>query len=341
MLQIKKRVFCIVIICLLFSCWCFTTQAEEKPEPIKIVFSTFWPVSYTYLWIPIQHFAEEVEKKSNQRVKFKLYHSKQLFGGKEELAALERGDVDMISPTDLYHTKLIPELGITSLPFLYKDAESFQKILKAGLFDLGINQKFLEHNIVALSAWGGDPFQIYSLDFPVIAPDDMKGKKWAVAGPIHSKAIEILGGIPEFLSSGQLYMAFQKGMINGGTRPLITGYGRKLYEVVDYLAITNFAFFSSVLCINKTKWDSLPKDIQQIILEADKKRIKENSLLVKDYINNTIKTFKDQGVRIHISSPEEKEAFKKAMAPVYDWWLTQVPDGQKYIDFVNRHQKDF
>ncbi|MFH2057380.1 MAG: TRAP transporter substrate-binding protein DctP [Pseudomonadota bacterium] len=338
MLQFQNRGISIVIIFLLFFSCFATAQADTKTEPIKIVFSTFWPVSYEYLWIPITHFAEKIEKESNQRVKFKLYHSKQLFGGKEELAALERGDVDMICPTDLYHTELIPELGITSLPFLYKDAESFQKILEAGLFDLGINQKFLEHNIVALSAWGGDPFQIYSLEFPVISPEDMKGKKWAVAGPIHSKAIEILGGIPDFLSSSQLYMAFQKGMINGGTRPLITGYGRKLYEVVDYLTITNFAFFTSVLCINKSKWESLPKDIQDIILEADKERIKENSRMVKDFIDNTIKTFEEQGIKVHISSQKEKEAFKKAMAPVYDWWLKQVPDGQKYIDFVNQYQ---
>ncbi len=338
MLQFKNRVISIVIVFLLFFFWCVATQAEEKTEPIKIVFSTYWPVSYEYLWLPVKHFAENIENQSNGRGKFKLYHSKQLFGGKEELAALERGDIDMACPTDQYHTKLIPELGINSLPFLYKDPETLQKILDAGLWDLGINQKLLEHNIVVLSAAVGEPFQIYSNEYPVIFPNDIKDKKWGASGATHSKAIEVLGGIPEVLSSGTLYMEFQRGKISGCTRPLLTGYGRKLYEVVDYLSITNFACYTSFLCINKSKWDSLPKDIQQIILKADKERIREQSGRVKNYIAQSIKFFEEQGMKVHISSQKEKDAFKKAMAPVYDWWLKQVPDGQKYIDFVNNHQ---
>lgn len=334
----KKRVISIVIVFLLSFFFCVTTQAKKKNEPIKIIFSTYWPVSYEYVWLPVKHFAEKVEKQSNQRVKFKLYHSKQLFGGKEELAALERGDIDMTCPTDQYHTKLIPELGITSLPFLYKDHEHLQKILDAGLWDIGINQKLLEHNIVVLSAAVGEPFQIYSNEYPVTSPDDIKNKKWGVSGATHRKAIEVLGGIPEVMSSGRLYMEFQKGRISGCTRPLLTGTGRKLYEVVDYLSITNFACYTSFLCINRSKWQSLPEDIQQIILTADKERINQQSRMVKSYIAESINFFEEQGIKVHIPSQKEKDAFKQAMIPVYDWWLKEVPDGQKYIDFVNQYQ---
>jgi TRAP-type C4-dicarboxylate transport system substrate-binding protein len=311
---------------------------RAETEPITIVFSSFWPTSYEYLWIPTQNFAKKVEERSNGRVKFKLYHSAQLYDGKAEFGALERGDIDMASPTDLYHTKIIPELGITSLPFLYDSVESLQKILDAGLFDLGINQKLAEHNIIALSASAGDPFQFYSNDTATISPEQVKGKRWAVAGATHEQAIKLMGGEPVAMSSGKLYMSFQRGEIDGGARPLLTGQGRKLFEVVDYLTITDFAFFTSILVINKQKWESLPPDIQQIMRQAAKERSQETLQMVRDYINQSTSFFADKGVKVVVLKPEEKDRFRKAMAPVYEWWLNQVQDGQKYLDFVKQQQ---
>jgi hypothetical protein len=37
--------------------------------------------------------------------------------------------------------------------------------------------------------------------------------------------------------------------------------------------------------------------------------------------------------------PGELKKFRKAMDPVYKWWLEkQVPGGQKYLDFVEKHR---
>ncbi len=317
---------------------CLGAPAEAESEPIEIVFSTYWPVSYKYLWLPVKHFAEKVEKQSSGRVRFKLYHSKKLYNGKDEFGALERGDIDMSSPSDIYHAKIIPELGITSLPFLFNNPESLQKILDAGLWDLGITQKLLEHNIVVLSVSACDPYQIYSKGFQVLSPGHIKGKKWGVSGTTHSKAVEILGGTPETMSSGKLYMAFQKGGIDGCTRPLITGCGRYLYETVDYLTITNFAHLSSFLCINRKKWDSLPEDIREIMKKAGKEQTREQLWRVNEYIDESIKLFKKKDVSVHIAMPEQTDKFRKAMSPVYDWWVNKVPDGKKYIEFVRTHR---
>ncbi|MBE9541722.1 MAG: hypothetical protein IMF01_05335, partial [Proteobacteria bacterium] len=79
----------------------FTSPVQAKSKPIEIVLSTYMPTSYGYLVTPLKHFTEAVEKESGGRVKFKFYHSGQLYKGKEEFAALERGDIDMTSPLDI------------------------------------------------------------------------------------------------------------------------------------------------------------------------------------------------------------------------------------------------
>ncbi len=323
---------------LLLICFAGSLHSEPIKKPIKIVFSTYWPTSYEYLWLPVKNFAEKVEKRSNGRVKFELYHSKKLFSGFEEFKALERGDIDMSSPLDIYNTDIIPELGISNLPFLYNNIQSLQNALDAGLWDLGIKQKLLERNIVVLSVSACEPYQIYSKDFQVISPDDIKDKIWGVSGTTHGKAIEILGGKPEIMSSGKLYMEFQKGRINGSTRPLLTGRGRQLYEVIDYITITNFSLFTTFLSINKNKWDSLPGDIQSIMKEESLIKNREHLGRLEQEVRNHIEFYEKIGVTLHHSSKQEIETFRKAMLPVYNWWLQKVPDGQKYIDFVKTHR---
>lgn len=329
------RFGCLVLVALLTFCFIQPVIAEDKP--IEIVFSTYMPTSYPYLVQPLEDFIASVEKETGGKVKFKFFHSGQLYGGKEEFAALERGDIDMAAPNDLYLTGIIPNTGISNLPFLWETPASMQKSLDAGLWDLGINQKFEEHNVKVLGTAAGGPYQIYAKGFNVTLPEDIKGQKWAVSGSTASKAIELMEGSPTTMSSGELYMALQRGTINGTTRPLITGLGRKLYEVVDNLVVTNMAYFTCVLAINKTKWDSLPKDVQDVMIEAGKKRDQQQLTMLETFMEEAVKQYKEKGVNVHVSTPEELAKFKEKMVPVHEWWLTKVPDGKKYIDFISEN----
>ncbi|MBE9541181.1 MAG: hypothetical protein IMF01_02595, partial [Proteobacteria bacterium] len=99
----KAKRICMIIVALaiLGLVAGFTAPAQAKSKPIEIILSTYMPTSYGYLVTPLKHFTEAVEKESGGRVKFKFYHSGQLYKGKEEFAALERGDIDMTSPLDI------------------------------------------------------------------------------------------------------------------------------------------------------------------------------------------------------------------------------------------------
>ena len=314
------------------------SPVHAKSKTIEIVLSTYWPTSYGYLIDPLINFATNVENESGGRVKIKFYHSGQLFKGKEEFAAVERGDIDMSAPLDIYQMGIVPELGIGSLPFMWDSPASLQKTLDAGLWDLGVKEKILKHNMVVLGVAAGGPYQIYAKDFEVKKPGDMKGKKWGVSGSTASKAMELLGGAPTTMSSGELYMALQRGTIDGCTRPLLTGLGRKLYEVVDHLSVTNMAYFCSFLVINKEKWQSLPQDIQEIMKKAARQREQEQLQRLNAFLKEALELYQEKGVKVHIASSDELAKFKAEMQSVYDWWLNKVPDGRKYIEFAQtRH----
>lgn len=297
-----------------------------------------FPLSYTYIVDPGFAFCKAVEERSGGRVKFAIYHSKELFGGKEEFAALGRGDIDVGIPHDIYHTGEVPDLGITSLPFVFKDVDEAMRILDAGLRDMIAPKVEAANNSVLLGWVVFDPYQFYS-QVPVLTLEDVAGKIWAVSGTTHTKAIEALGGSPTMMSSSELYLALQTGVIDGTTRPLLTGVGRKLYEVVDHLTIAGFSPWGDLLLINRDTWNRLPPDIQEIMREEGRNWQEESFRLAKEYVVTAIDKLEAGGMTIHYLSPEELAKFREAMAPVYDWWLEEeVPDGQKYLDFVEAHR---
>ena len=129
----------------------------------------------------------------------------------------------------------LAELGVSSLPFMWPSPASLQKTLDAGLWSQGIEAELADHDMKGLNVAGGGPYQVYAKDFEVRLPSDLEGKKIAVSGT---------------------------------TRPLLTGLGRNLYEVLDHLTLTNMAYFTRFLVINQDSWDALPADLQEIMQEA-------------------------------------------------------------------------
>lgn len=330
-----KNLFILAGILAIVSIMSLPMTAAAKTYKLNL--STGWPTTYGYLMDPIFEFVDKVDKRTNGKVKITIYHSAQLFKGKEEMPALERGDVDMTASNDVYLTGIIPELGILSLPFQWESNDSFQRSLDAGLLDLGIKQKFLEHNVVLLSAASSGGYQVYAKDKPVITPDDFVGRIWGVSGSTAAKTAEALGGTPTTMGSSELYMALQRHTIDGTTRPLITGDGRKLDEVINHLTVTNMYYFTSMLLINKEVWNEIPKEYQDIIQQAAYERNAAQSVLLKKYEESVVDKYKAKGVTVHIASSDELQKFKNKVQPVYDWWYSVVKDGKKYTDFVEKN----
>ena len=62
-------------------------------------------------------------------------------------------------------------------------------------------------------------------------------------------------------------MAVQNGTVDVGTTGALLAVSSKLHEVTDYMTgpIVGFGYTNNV--INKEKWDKIPTDLQQIIVE--------------------------------------------------------------------------
>ncbi|WP_108482333.1 TRAP transporter substrate-binding protein [Oceaniglobus ichthyenteri] len=311
------------------------TSAASAQDVIELTFSTYLPPSYEYVWKPIEQFVEQVETESEGRVKFNVFHSAQLYDGYQELDAVSRGDVDMVNMTGTYPSGTVPALSIFTLPFMFSSIDHLERVLDAGLMDLGVTQELREkHNTVVLGVGPYDPYEFYSKKDPILTIDDIANKVWATTGSIDARAIQLMGGSPTGMSSSDLYLSFDRGVIDGTPRPLLTGVGRSLYEVVDHLSLATFAVDTSILSINSDKWESLPADIQDIITKAAKQRDKTAFEMVAQFMKSALADFESKGMEIHQISDAEIEKMKAATAPATQEWLEKVGNGQDYLDLI-------
>ncbi len=327
-----KRFFGSVLACALFGA--SANAAAQKTH--ELTFSTYLPPAYEYAWKPVENFVKKVEERSEGRVKINVFHSAQLFDGYEELPALSRGDIDIANMTSTYPSGTVPALSVFTLPFLFDSTDHLKRALDAGLFDLGVADEMKnQHDAIVLGYAPWDPYEFYSRRTPLKTGEDVKGKVWASTGSIDAQAIQALGGSPTSLPSSELYLSFDRGVIDATPRPLLTGMGRTLYEVAKHISLVNFGLDISLLAINRQKWESLPEDIQQIIMQAAKERDEEQLALVKAFITDSLKKYESHGVEIHRVAPEEIEKMRAQTRPVIDEWVKTVDNGEAYLKLVN------
>jgi TRAP-type C4-dicarboxylate transport system substrate-binding protein len=77
-----------------------------------------------------------------------------------------------------------------------------------------------------------------------------------------------LGANPQPLSFSELYPALRQGIYDAQENPIPVIYNNKLYEVQDYLSVTNHIYSGMCFVISEDVWQRMPANYQQIIKSA-------------------------------------------------------------------------
>jgi TRAP-type C4-dicarboxylate transport system substrate-binding protein len=84
------------------------------------------------------------------------------------------------------------------------------------------------------------------------------------------------------------------------------------------------------------KFNSLPEDLQQILLET--------AADLEEYAHDTVTkraleiydNIEKEGIEVHFPTEEEVDHWKEFLEPVYDMYIKEVPDGKELVDEVRR-----
>lgn len=83
--------------------------------------------------------------------------------------------------------------------------------------------------------------------------------------------VRALGGTPVNMSPADAYSAMQRGVLEGITFPAFASADYKLYEVGKFMTRPVFGLTNVLFLINVRKLESLPPDLQKILLDEARK----------------------------------------------------------------------
>ena len=284
-------------------------------------------------------FKKLVEEGSNGEIAVKIFPSQLLGTGLQMSEMVQAGALEILAIPTSNMQVLHPPLQVLDLPFLFPDREALFKILDSDFTD-SLYKPLLSRNIVGLH-WIISGFKQFTGNFPIRTPDDFKGRKIRVMpAPIIREQFKALGASPVPIDFQELYSALQQGVVDGQENPLTTIVTMKFYEVQKYMTLSNHAFIAYVFVTSKSFYDSLPEKYQKLVRESAKKAgIYERGLVVERE-KGFLETIKKAGVTVIELKPEDRQAFQKAVEPVYGWFNSNIQDGKRYSDMVRAALKN-
>lgn len=276
-------------------------------------------------------FKELAEKYTNGKVKVEIYPNSTLYKDKEELEALQLGAVQMLAPSNSKFGPIgIREFEVFDLPYILPDRKTLRKVT-----DSALGAKLLKlldaKGMTGLAYWDNG-FKQMSANKKLVQPSDYKGLKFRIQS---SKVLEAqfraLGAIPQVMAFSDVYQALQTGVVDGQENTWSNIYTQKMHEVQKYATVTNHGYIGYVVVVNKKFWDGLSADIRTQLEKAMKEATDfGNSQSAKEN-EDALEEIKKAGKTEIISlSPDQDEAMRKAMMPVYKDVASRV--GQSLID---------
>ena len=282
------------------------------------------PVHATQPWV------KKIEELTNGRLKIVIYPSQTLAKGTQNWNAVKSGIADMSWNVMTFYPGLTPYADVITLPGLpWRKSEKSGEILWK-LYEKfpEFSKQFEENKLLVL--YGGEKFSLLSPKKQVRTLEDMKGLKIRTVGGPMVEAVKAYGANPMAIPMPDCYLAMQKGTVDGmgaGWEPMP---GFRLQEVTKYFT-TNIPFGASYFAIvmNKKKWESLPKDIQDAVMSIS--GLEGSKWFGKNFFDSAVeaipKLLKEQGYDITVYSlpdDERQRWVEIGCKPVWEGWVKRM-----------------
>jgi len=220
----------------------------------------------------VKKFMELAEDRSDGRIKFDSYFGEILGNSKTQLENVTTGLQDFYVESYTFFANYIPEFRVHSLPYLFADNEEYRKFLLSPIeeeMEKALKDAIGLRIICEDKNWLRGPYRIIASRNPIKSLEDVKGLKLRQPDAQSTiKTWSALGASISIIPYSEVYLAIQQGMVDAVTCPIVNLYSDKFYELVHHATITHEYQQQVAIVMNNDKFESMPEDLQNIIIEA-------------------------------------------------------------------------
>ncbi len=308
----------------------------ERDDTIELTYSIFFPASHAQSRAA-QDWATEIEKRSEGRVKITVFAGETLSKAPQCYDGVVNGISDIGMSAFAYSRGRFPLLEALDLPVGYPDGLTATRIANE-IFAKYTPDELSGVKVMYLHGHGPG---VLATKKHVRSLSDIASLKIRATG-LSAKIVSSLGAVPVSMSQGETYEALQKGVVDATLCPLETLSGWKQAEVIQQVVDTTAIGYTTSMFVvmNKGKWDSLPKDIQQIFNEVNAQWIDIQGTAWDTSDREGRELVDTLGHRFVTLSPADEKAMVEAVAPIIDEYIKTAESknlsGRTVIEDIQR-----
>ena len=294
---------------------CGGAATEEKSYTLKFSDQN---AEGTPVIVWAEKFAELLSEKTDGTLTVEIYPNASLAA--YDMEPLQSGICDFTQYVPSSATDLDPRLGAFDAPYLFEDDAHRQATFNYNSEPMKtINESLKDSNVILLGSFCSG-YRQTTCNFPIYTLDDMKGAKIRVVpSELYLALFEAFGAAATPMNFSDVSTALITNVIDGQENPLSVICTNALYEIQDYLMMTNHMPTNHGLWMNYTTYSKLSERQQQACWDA----ALEASLWMDEQIAQDeaeyLQLCIDNGVTvIDETNGLDIEAFKAAGMTMYD-----------------------
>jgi TRAP-type transport system periplasmic protein len=282
----------------------------------------------------IKFYKDEVEKASGGRIEVQIYPASQLGPIPSEIQGVQLGTVQgYIGPVDFF-VGVDPRFGVFSAPLLFRSNENAiatvqDPAVQKAMFDMLAPKRMV--GIATMNIGASD----YGAKKAIMRLSDFAGKKLRINGTeLEREKMAKLGATGIGMPLSDVVPALDQGTIDGTISGLSVFIAFKMNDLLKVITVTNDTYIISLAVVSKQWFDTLPPDLQKVVIQAGKDTQAKAQQWNLDFTKNLVETWSKLGGTVHTLPDDDLAKMKTLLAPVADQATKDQPAVHDMLQMV-------
>ncbi|MAQ93714.1 MAG: TRAP transporter substrate-binding protein DctP [Rhodothermaceae bacterium] len=259
-------------------------------------------------------FSDRLVELSDGTMRMDIYPSGQLGTERATIELLQLGTLDMSKVSSGVMENFVPEMGVFSLPYLFRDRDHLWQTLNGEVGE-EILQSAEPYRMLGVAYYDAGFRSFYINGTDVQSPEDLDGLKIRVIpSPLFIQTINLLGGSATPLAFSEVYGALQQGIVDGAENSPMSLYGMGHYQQVTSYVLDEHSAPPDILLISTHRWNRMSEQQRGWFRQAAAESVElQRELWLRDE-GAALDSVRAAGVDV---VEVDKGPFRDAVAPIY------------------------
>ena len=241
------------------------------------------------------------------------------------------GEIHVSYLLSSYFEKILPEIKILDLPYLFNDRNEAYNFLKSNFFNY-IDDKLKDKNLKLLGFWDNGIRHISSKVKLIKTLSDCKGQIIRTTpSPLHIEIFSKLGFIPKPLDVRDFKLAIEKNDIDAQENPLTNYWNFGVYKKQEFVTLTSHIFGFCLFVINDDYFNKLSDLNKKLLINKSKETTEFQRRIAISEDDILIKKIKSKNIKIENIDQYGLENFKSATNNFHESYFQTYPHMKQYI----------